>query len=210
MPQVFDRRANLLVKLAALAVVVVLATGVLLWGAMLREFSATGEPQPQPIPFSHKHHVGDVGIDCRYCHAKVETAAFPGMPSTHTCLTCHSQLYVDAAALAPLHRSAATGTPVAWRQLHKLPDFVYFNHSVHIGNGVGCIECHGRVDQMPLEWRSAPLLMQWCLDCHRDPRPHLRRREAVFAMTPTTEAVRAHDVPLESTQRLTECSTCHR
>jgi hypothetical protein len=211
MPQVFDRRANLRVKIVALAVVLAAGAGVALWAATLREFSVTGEPLTQPIPFSHKHHVGDDGIDCRYCHANVETAAFPGMPSTHTCLTCHSQLYVDAPVLAPLHRSAAAGMPIAWRRLHKLPDFVYFDHSIHVAKGVGCVECHGRVDQMPLEWRSQPLLMQWCLECHRDPVPHLRPRDQEFTMTPTSASLaKTLHVPLQSTRRLTDCSTCHR
>ena len=111
---------------------------------------------------------------------RVETAAFAGMPSTRTCLTCHSQLFVDAPLLAPLHAATPSGRPIAWTLLHKLPDFVYFDHSIHVAKGVGCVECHGRVDQMPLDWRSAPLLMQWCLDCHRDPEPHLRPRDQVF------------------------------
>lgn len=211
MSEVFSRRGVFGVKLVLLAVLVAIATGIFFWSARLGSLTAMGEPPPQPIPFSHKHHVGDVGLDCRYCHTTVEIAAFPGMPSTRTCLTCHSQLYVDAPLLAPLHESEASGRPIAWTQLHKLPDFVYFDHSIHVTKGVGCVECHGRVDQMPLEWRSAPLLMQWCLDCHRDPQPHLRRRDLVFSMAPTS-ALEAPALPvkLQSTRRLTDCSTCHR
>ncbi len=207
----FTRRGQLAVKLVLLALAVCAAGTMFFAIARTRAFAETGAPPMQPIPFSHKHHVGDVGLDCRYCHTTVEHAAFAGMPSTGTCLTCHSQLFVDAPLLAPLHRSEASGRPIAWTRLHKLPDFVYFDHSIHVTKGVGCIECHGRVDQMPLEWRSAPLLMQWCLDCHRDPRPHLRAPEAVFSMVPTADAPRpAAPVPLQSPARLTDCSTCHR
>ena len=207
----FDRRGQLAVKLVALALTIAGAFVLVLAMSKTRAFAAVGEPTKQPIPFSHKHHVGDDGIDCRYCHASVETAAFAGLPSTRTCLTCHSQLYLDAPLLAPVHRSEETDRPIAWALLHKLPDFVYFDHSIHVTKGVGCVECHGRVDQMPLEWRSAPLLMQWCLDCHREPRPHLRPPDQEFAMTPTSAAVAATlHVPLQSTRRLTDCSTCHR
>ena len=212
MPQVFDRRAVLGVKLGLLAIAALVVTIVLLWSSRLDALAVTGEPRGQPVPFSHKHHVGELAIDCRYCHTSVEQQAFPGMPATHTCLTCHSQLYVDQAMLEPVHRSGATGKPIAWQQLHKLPDFVYFNHSIHVTKGVGCVECHGGVDQMPLEWRSASLLMQWCLDCHRNPEPHLRSPDRVFSMTPTGAADqhRVPDVKLQSTSRLTDCSTCHR
>jgi hypothetical protein len=209
MSEVFSRRAELGVKLATLALAIGTIAGILFWTASLRAVDSTGVPSPQPVPFSHKHHVGDVGLDCRYCHSTVETAAFAGMPATETCLTCHSQLFVDTPLLAPLHRSAATGQPIAWTRLHKLPDFVYFDHSIHVAKGVGCVECHGRVDQMPLEWRSEPLQMQWCLDCHRNPRPHLRPHDAVFSMLPV-DAASAPAITLQSTRRLTDCSTCHR
>jgi len=169
----------------------------------------------QPIPFSHKHHVGDDGIDCRYCHATVETGRHAGLPSTHVCLTCHSQLYRDAPLLQPLHESARRGTPIGWQRVHDLPDFVFFDHSVHVAKGVGCVECHGRVDQMPLTWRAQPMQMQWCLDCHRDPAPRLRPPAQVFDMTSVApggdEGRRlATALHVESTRRLTDCSTCHR
>ena len=152
MTQTFSRRGQLGAKLAFLAAcAVVLALGA--WAVSLtRSSQEIGEPVAQPIPFSHKHHAGDDGIDCRYCHTTVETSAYAGLPSTHVCLSCHSQLYVDALPLQPLHRSAATGKPIEWQRVHMLPDFVYFNHSVHVNKGVGCIECHGRVDQMPITW----------------------------------------------------------
>src|SRR5215472_4734963 len=155
MPQVFSRRSALVVKLVLVGlggafVALVVAGGI--W----REHwvQALGEPLEQPIPFSHKHHVGDDGIDCRYCHTTVETSRHAGLPSTHICLTCHSQLYRDAAMLRPLHESERSGTPIAWTRVHDLPDFVFFDHSVHVAKGVGCVECHGRVDQMALTWRA--------------------------------------------------------
>jgi hypothetical protein len=137
------------------------------------------------------------------------------MPSTHICLSCHSQLYTDAPVLAALRESAATGKPIAWQRVNKLPDFVFFDHSVHVNKGVACVECHGRVDQMPLTWRVAPLQMQWCLACHRNPAPHLRPPDRVFSMdgrgvTPHEAEDLAKLMQLHSQRRLTDCSTCHR
>jgi len=216
MPQVFSRRLTLIVKLVLVGLAGALVA-LLLTGGVWREHSvqALGEPVAQPIPFSHKHHVGDDGIDCRYCHATVETGRHAGLPSTHVCLTCHSQLYRDAPLLQPLHESARRGTPIGWQRVHDLPDFVFFDHSVHVAKGVGCVECHGRVDQMPLTWRAQPMQMQWCLDCHRDPAPRLRPPAQVFDMTSVApggdEGRRlATALHVESTRRLTDCSTCHR
>jgi len=213
--QLFSRGQVLAVRLAVLAMLL-LAAGLIAAGQW-REgaYQALGQPVPQPIPFSHKHHVGDDGIDCRYCHTTVETSRHAGLPTTHVCLTCHSQLYPDAPLLQPLHASARTGQPIAWQRVHSLPDFVFFDHSVHLAKGVACVECHGRVDQMPLTWRAQPLQMQWCLSCHRNPVPHLRPPEQVFAMPgrrPGAAEARAiaQRVGLESTRRLTDCSTCHR
>ena len=215
MTQAFSRRGELCAKAAFLAVcVLVLALGA--WAVALnRNSQDIGEPVPQPIAFSHKHHVGDDGIDCRYCHTSVETSAYAGLPSTHICLSCHSQLYVEAAPLQLLHESDAAGKPIEWRRVHMLPDFVYFNHAVHVNKGVACIECHWRVDQMPLTWRVERLDMQWCLGCHRNPAPHLRPRSQVFSMDRSTltgaeaDAV-ARLMRLERERRRTDCSTCHR
>ena len=216
MPQVFSRSGTLAVKLALIALVLLAIVGV-----AVAEWTMSGpvdvDAMPaQPIPFSHKHHAGDDGIDCRYCHTAVEKAAFAGMPSTGLCLTCHSQLFRDALVLAPLHESARTGVPIRWTRVYKLPGFVYFDHSVHVNHGVGCVECHGHVDEMPITRREAPLTMQWCLDCHRDPGPHLRAREHVFSMA-ETRTFRTAGSPdfmrvygIESQRRLTDCSTCHR
>jgi hypothetical protein len=173
-------------------------------------------PVEQPIPFSHKHHVGDDGIDCRYCHTSVEKSAFAGMPSTQICLTCHSQLFSDSPLFAPLHASMSTNTPIRWNRVHDLPDFVYFDHSIHVNKGVACVECHGRVDQMPLTWRVASLDMQWCLQCHRSTPQHIRPLADVFSMT-ATRPLSQQEIGqlnrlfhLQDTRRMTDCSTCHR
>ena len=215
MPQTFSRNAVLSIKLALAALLLALLGGAALAVWRERAYQALGEPVAQPIPFSHKHHVGDDGIDCRYCHTTVETSAHAGLPSTQICLSCHSQLYTQAAMLAPLRESERTGRPLAWQRVHSLPDFVFFNHSVHVAKGVGCVECHGHVDQMPLTWRARPLQMQWCLSCHRDPAPHLRMSGDVFDMHSAAAGEAgapslAEHYQLESTRRLTDCSTCHR
>lgn len=213
--QVFSARLELGIKLAVVALF--LAFPALVAFALWREsvWQALGEPVSQPIPFSHKHHVSDDGIDCRYCHTTVETDRHAGLPSSRTCLTCHSQLYTDAAVLAPLHESERSGRPIEWKRVHQLPGFVYFDHSVHLAKGVGCVECHGRVDQMPITWRAQPLQMQWCLQCHRDPVPRLRPHERLFdPSAPRLSEADAQNLArlmrLEDTRRLTDCSTCHR
>ncbi|MBX3620661.1 MAG: cytochrome c3 family protein [Rhizobacter sp.] len=215
MAQLFDRGAALGVKLAFLGLALLAFAVLALWTWRVRSYDPQDEPVAQVIPFSHKHHVGDDGIDCRYCHTTVETSAHAGLPSTGVCLGCHSQLYTDQRVLAPLRRSAATGQPLRWRRVHQLPDFVYFQHAVHVAKGVPCAECHGRVDQMPLTWRVASLKMQWCLDCHRNPAPHLRPHAEVFAMglpplAPGEGERLARAAGLHDTRRLTDCSTCHR
>ena len=215
MTAVFTPRGALVARLVVLALLLAAASAVALVVSHGRSDERLGEPIAQPIPFSHKHHVGDDGIDCRYCHATVETAAHAGLPSTGVCLGCHSQLYRDQPLLAPLHDSAARDRPIAWQRVHVLPDFVFFDHSVHVAKGVACVECHGRVDQMPLTWRTQPLQMQWCLACHRDPAPHLRPPSQAFTLdapqaTPAEAQALARAAHLESTRRLTDCSTCHR
>jgi cytochrome c7-like protein len=213
MAQAFSARALLFTKLAAIAVAGMLVAGAVTAYEHFDGPYRVGDAPPQPIAFSHKHHVGDDGIDCRFCHAGVEASSFAGIPSTQVCMTCHSQLFTDAPMLEPLRESAARGVPLRWTRVHRLPDFVYFDHSIHVAKGVACIECHGRVDRMPLMRRVAPLTMQWCLACHRDPAPHLRAPSQVFDMTSTTAARAVAGVPhqaLASTRRLTDCSTCHR
>ncbi len=170
----------------------------------------------QPIPFSHKHHGGDLGIDCRMCHTDVEKAAFAGLPATHICMTCHSQIWTNAAMLAPVRQSLAFDQPLHWNRVNRLPDYVFFDHSIHIAKGVGCSSCHGAVDQMPLTRQTKPLTMGWCLSCHRHPEQFVRPRSEVFNMAWTPPAdqeaqgrklIRDY---LIHTQHLLDCSVCHR
>jgi hypothetical protein len=203
------------VQLVLLAVLVSLVCGALVWRASTAEPHGVGEAVEQPVPFSHKHHVGDDGIDCRYCHSSVETSTFAGIPPLSTCMTCHSQLYTDTAALKPVVDSWRHGVALHWQRVHQLPDFVYFNHSIHVAKGVGCVTCHGRVDRMPLTWRAKPLSMQWCLDCHRAPQKYLRPRDKVFDMAWQAKDQAALGMALVrryriDTRRLSDCSVCHR
>jgi len=216
MPQTFKPGAVLAIKLVLMG----LAAAACLLVAVLVAWTPSGEPavnevHAQAIPFSHKHHVGDVGLDCRFCHVTVETSAQPGMPSAQLCLTCHSQLFADQALLAPLRQAVSTHSSITWTQMTRLPDYVYFDHSVHIAKGVACIECHGRVDQMSLMRRPQEMDMKWCFACHQDPAPHLHYASDVFSMPPRalTEAQAAslnRFMQIERRQRMTDCSTCHR
>jgi hypothetical protein len=170
----------------------------------------------QPVPFSHQHHVGGLGIDCRYCHAGVEKSAVAALPPTETCMTCHSQIWTNAAMLEPVRQSFASGAPIHWTRVNRLPDYVYFDHSIHIAKGVGCTTCHGDVAHMPLMRQAAPLTMQWCLDCHRDPAPALRALADVFAtdwLRPKDQDERGERLVAErhiDVDRLADCSVCHR
>ena len=170
----------------------------------------------QPVPFSHEHHVGRLGIDCRYCHTGVEAAAFAGLPPTHTCMTCHSQLYTDAPMLELVRSSMADKIPIHWVRVNRVPDYVYFDHSIHIAKGVGCTTCHGAVGTMPLMRQAEPLTMGWCLNCHRDPAKYVRPRERVFDpdwIPPENQAeqgARLVSQYLIKTRGLTDCSRCHR
>jgi hypothetical protein len=212
----FTRSAVLAIKLALLALLLCAgaAIGLVRW----RMAPAYGvlEPVGQPIAFSHKHHVGDDGIDCRYCHTAVENSSSAGMPSTSICLSCHSQLFVDSPALKVLHDSARNNRPIRWTRVHDLPDFVYFEHDIHVNKGVACVSCHGQVDQMPLTWRTASLEMQWCLQCHRSAPQHVRPLNQVLSMAPqrplSADEVRQLNrlYRLRGSDALTNCSTCHR
>ncbi len=215
MAQLFHRRFGFLFQLGLIGVVLAATTGVLLWRAVMAYPAGLDDPIEQPVPFSHKHHVGDDGIRCRYCHTSVDESAFAGMPSISTCMTCHSQLYTDQVSLAPLVAAFRGSAPLRWKRLNKLPDFVYFNHSIHIAKGVGCESCHGEIDTMPLTARTAPLTMQWCLDCHRHPEKHLRPVDRVFDLHWKAEdqaglGARLLEAYHIDTRRLSECSVCHR
>ena len=174
-------------------------------------------PREQPVPFSHAHHVGGLGLDCRYCHTTVETSHFANIPPTKTCMNCHSQIWLTSPTLEPVRASYRTGQSIRWTRVHDLPDFVYFNHSIHVNKGVGCETCHGRVDRMPLMWQENSLRMEWCLECHRNPENYVRPREFVTAMgyQPAGEQAEigrrlVHDYQIQSPQTLTSCNTCHR
>jgi len=216
MAQIFRPSANTLAKISL--VVLILTLAALGWFA--NEFSRSdyvtevGVPKEQPVPFSHKHHVGDVGIDCRYCHTSVEASAFAGIPPTETCIGCHSQLFTDSPMLEPVRASFRSGTPLHWTRVYELPDYVYFNHSIHIHKGVGCSTCHGRVDQMPLMWRTSRLQMEWCLECHRAPERYVRPRTQVFSMEwqpPADQLEMGRKLVQQyGIQKLTDCYTCHR
>jgi hypothetical protein len=217
LPAVFGPSANLVTKFVlfgAAAGLVALFVGP--WLLPRSDyFTEVRNVQPQPVPFSHEHHVGGLGIDCRYCHTSVEVSANAGLPPTHICMTCHSQLWTNAAMLAPVRQSLADGVPLRWNRINALPDYVFFNHSIHVAKGVGCTTCHGPIGEMPLTWKGKSLQMGWCLDCHRDPAPNLRPREAVFDPnwkrgpdTPSGQQLMAeYNIHPET---LTDCSVCHR
>jgi len=169
----------------------------------------------QPVPFSHRHHVGGVGVDCRYCHTSVEDSAFAGLPPSRTCMNCHSQIWLTSPMLEPVRQSFYTGKPLEWNRVHNLADFVYFNHSIHINKGVGCATCHGQVDRMPLMLQENSLQMEWCLNCHRNPEKYVRPREEVFNMAYHAEDQEktgkelVQKYKIQSPALLTSCSTCH-
>src|SRR5690606_20071337 len=181
MAQLFPRSANALARGSVVVVLCLLAGG----GATVFSLARSGYVNrqglvvEQPVPFSHDHHVGQIGIDCRYCHTGVETTAAAGIPPTATCMNCHNQLWTNAEILEPVRASWRDGTPLRWNRVHDLPEFTYFNHSIHVAKGVACVTCHGQVDRMPLMYQFASLQMQWCLDCHKDPVPNIRPREEV-------------------------------
>ena len=216
MVQIFSRRATTIFRvLITMTPLAALAAGGLGF-AWVRSDGAwnVGEPAPQPVPFRHDLHAGDLKIDCRDCHSSVESAAAAAMPSAQTCITCHSQVWVGASVLEPVRSAVALDQPIRWTSVSRLPDYVSFHHGVHVMKGVACETCHGRVDRMPKTVRVETLSMGWCLDCHRDSAPRLRPREAVFAFgwQPHGEDLPAEirSFYREAAMRLTSCNTCHR
>jgi hypothetical protein len=219
MSQLFHRYSNIYSRLSILAVLVFLA-GL---GTMLALLNWSGYNTnqavhvEQPIQFSHAHHVGGMGIDCRYCHTSVEESAFANIPPTKTCMNCHSQIWATAPILEPVRASFRDNTPLQWTRVHDLPDFVYFNHSIHVAKGVGCATCHGPVDRMPLMYQENSLQMRWCLDCHRNPAKYVRPKDQVFNMTyvppaddPGLGERMVQEYKIAGPNQLTSCSTCHR
>jgi hypothetical protein len=230
--QIFHRSANVISRVSIYGAIFTLALA--LWACIQFQRSPyvtyAGVARPQPAPFSHQHHVAALGIDCRYCHTSVETSSFAGIPPTKTCMNCHSQIWTAAPMLEPVRDSFRTGKSLVWNRVNDLPDFVYFDHSIHVNKGVGCNTCHGPVDRMPLMFNHASLQMEWCIECHRGPEKNLRPREQVFNMRyqqPTTDLPVVVDgksftdqlalgtylvgkYHLRTVMDITSCSTCHR
>jgi hypothetical protein len=218
MPQIFRPRTNTVARasilgLALLVVFLGWAADAVFWSPYTTRVNV---PLDQPVPFSHRHHAGQLGIDCRYCHTSVEKSAFAGVPDTETCMTCHSQLFTTAPLLAPIRQSLATDSPIRWKRVNKVPDFVFFNHSIHVAKGIGCATCHGPVNEMPLSWKANTLYMKWCLDCHRQPEKFIRPRDEVFNLDwkpPPDQCERGRLLVTTyhvDTTNLTDCSRCHR
>src|SRR5690606_2710180 len=184
MSQIFPRSANAIARMGLAGALAFVLCALLVVFTLFRSSWATKQHEivEQPVQFSHAHHVGGIGIDCRYCHTSVEKSAFAGIPPTETCMNCHSQIWSDAPILEPIRASLRDNVNLTWTRVHDLPDFVYFSHQIHVKQGVGCETCHGAVDQMPLVSQEASLLMEWCLDCHRAPEKYLRPREEVLNM----------------------------
>ena len=209
--------AGLAAKASVIGVILMIMAGIGWWwgGARTDYVSGAGWVLDQPVPFSHEHHVAGLGIDCRFCHSGVEQSAHAGLPPTQTCMTCHSQVWTNAKILEPVRASFAQNKPIRWNRVVNLPDYVYFNHSIHIAKGVGCASCHGEVDRLPLMAKQKSFTMKFCLDCHRDPGPNLRPRAAVFdlhwqrdASTPSPQQLL--DFNHIGGRRLTDCTICHR
>jgi hypothetical protein len=241
MPQIFHRSFNTISKVSIFGGLFILAGIGWLLSVLYRSDYITDARHAyvQPVPFSHAHHVGQLGIDCRYCHTSVENSSFAGIPPTKTCMNCHQEIWFGSPLLEPIrasYRTADTDKPVSipWERVHNLPGFVYFDHSIHVTKGVGCVTCHGPVNEMPLTWQHGSLLMEWCLDCHRHPEEHVRPRELVFDLRELNdiknlktgayydqsrvgpELVKEYHIRtrgpggMESANPLTSCTTCHR
>lgn len=216
MAQIFHRSTNTLARLSIFGGLFLAGGSLWLLAALNRSSYGTqiDVARQQPVQFSHKHHAGELGIDCRYCHTSVEKSAVAGVPPTATCMNCHAQIWNDSPFLEPVRESFRTGHSIEWIRVHDLPDFAYFNHSAHVAKGVGCATCHGRVDQMNQIWQHASLQMEWCLDCHRHPEDFVRPRDQVFNMAwEPEEPQRELGTRLVKEYNIhtrTDCDTCHR
>lgn len=219
MSQIFHRSTNTISRFSIFGAVFVL--GAIVWAVALVNRSAwiteATVAREQPVQFSHAHHVGGLGIDCRYCHTSVEESAFANIPATRICMNCHSQIWSQSLFLEPIRRSFRTGEAIRWIRVNDLPDFVYFNHAIHVDKGVGCVTCHGRVDRMPLMAQYASLQMEWCLGCHREPERYIRPRQYVFSMDwqPPSDQIEMgrrlkREYRIRDARTLMSCSACHR
>lgn len=217
MPNVFPRSANTL-PLQIIVAVVLLLSGVsaFAWYYFTPKASRVGYMPNQPVAYDHSFHVGELGLDCRYCHTHVDKSGHANVPESQTCMNCHSIVKKDSPALAPIRESYASGNPVEWVRIHKVPDYVYFNHAVHVNRGISCVECHGRVDEMEVVWHDQPLSMGWCLECHRNPEDRVRPESEIYnlAWEPVDEGDHkewaeafVHDNKVNPPQ---SCSGCHR
>ncbi|MBX5480512.1 MAG: cytochrome c3 family protein [Myxococcaceae bacterium] len=216
MSALFPKHTNTLarVSLAIGALIPVAAIGGLMLYVRTPGGYGTGHPAEQPVQFDHRHHVKDLGLDCRYCHTSVEQSATAGIPPTQLCMGCHAQVWNKSPLLDPVRNWYFTDRPIPWKRIHNLPDFVYFNHSIHVNKGVGCASCHGRVDEMASVEQVATLTMGWCLDCHRDPSKFIRPKEEVTNLAWVAKGEPA-ELGLELMKKYdvhtrTSCSTCHR
>ena len=222
MPQIFHHSTNALAKTTIFGAIFILLAALWVAAEINRSSWNTGQwvEIQQPVQFSHKHHAGDDGIDCRYCHTSVETAASAGIPSTSVCMNCHKQIWADSPYLEPVRTSFNTGKPLEWTRVHDLPDYVYFNHSIHVNKGVGCSTCHGRIDQMPVIYQASTLQMEWCLGCHRSPEKFVRDKDKIFDMEWRAENKSEEELKhgqtllgnyhIQPPNVITSCSTCHR
>jgi len=216
MAQIFQRSTNTIARVSIYGAVIFIA----LLGYAVDVVNNTSyvtevnTARPQVVPFSHKHHVGELGLDCRYCHSSVEVSSSAGMPATETCMTCHSQIWTNSSMLEPVRASYSSSKPISWTRVNAVPDFVYFNHSIHVAKGVGCTTCHGPVAEMNITWRGQTLYMRWCLECHNAPEKYLRPRSEVFNafyQPPSDQLALGRRLMKEyKVQKLTNCTTCHR
>lgn len=219
MAQIFHRSTNTLARLSIFGglFIVVLFAYVAWQVNMSSYFTDTKLPLDQPVPFSHKHHTAQLGIDCRYCHTSVENSYFAGIPATHTCMSCHSQVWLNAPLLAPVRESYRTNHSIEWARVNALPGFVYFNHSIHIHKGVGCTTCHGQIGEMPITWKDQSLYMRWCINCHQHPERYVRPRSQVFeaVYNPPSDQIEmgrrlVKEYEIKDAAYLISCETCHR
>ncbi|MCO5169109.1 MAG: cytochrome c family protein [Planctomycetes bacterium] len=217
---IFPRWVDPLVKVAGAAAILggAYVSMLVAYGASPKTLDVGYAPE-QPVPYSHALHVGQLGLDCRYCHTSVERGPHANVPPTATCMNCHTKVLTQSPQLEPVRESAQTGKPIPWVRVHDLPNYVYFDHSAHVTRGIGCVSCHGRVDTMDVVQQVATLSMAWCVDCHRHPERHLRPPEEATNMTwappggSSVEAREAFGRQFRLDHKInppTDCSTCHR
>ncbi len=218
MAQLFNRSANNIAKASIVAAILLAGVAFFVFTQVARSSYLTNQyvERQQPVQFSHKHHTGDDGIDCRYCHTSVETSSSAGMPPTQTCMNCHSQIWADSPFLEPVRASFRENKPIEWERVHDLPEYAYFNHSIHVAKGVGCSTCHGDVANMPAVYQENSLQMEWCLSCHREPEKYIRPQSEIYNTSWINDLTSEEanqlkaDYKIRSREMLTSCSTCHR